>query len=112
MFDDMISYDDTDLHIFTIESNSEDSTSLYLLMYADKRQSLNIESILDELRAIVESDNSDDQKDEDYEELLERMGIIEIFDQDEIEDLTDDGFIDPEDLHYSIYQIVADEMDD
>ena len=111
MFDDMISFNNTDLHIFTVENDLEDSTSLYLLMYADKQQNLNIESLLDELRALVESDKIDDQKDEDYEALLERMGIIEIFDQDEIENLTEDGFIDPEDLHYSIYQIVADEMD-
>ncbi len=107
----MISFNDTDLQIITIENDLEDSTSLYLLLHADMKEHLGTEKLLDELSDLETSDKDEDQKDDDYEELLERMGIIEIFDQDEIENLTEEGLIDPEDLHYSIYQIVAEEMD-
>ena len=107
----MISFNDTDLQIITIENDLEDSTNLYLLLHADARENLETEKLLDELSDLETSDKDEDQKDDDYEELLERMGIIEIFDQDEIENLTEEGLIDPEDLHYSIYQIVSEEMD-
>ena len=107
----MIPFNDTDLQIINIEIDPEDSTNLYLLMSADMAEELDLENLLDQLAALEESDNDDDQKDEDYQELLERTGIIEIFDQDEIEDLLEEGLIDPEDLHYSLYQITAEEMD-
>ena len=107
----MISFNDTDLQIITIENDFEDSTNLYLLIRASEMVNLDTEKLLDKLSDLETSDKDEDQKDDDYEELLERMGIIEIFDQDEIENLTEEGLIDPEDLHYSIYQIVAEEMD-
>lgn len=107
----MIPFNDTDLQIITIKNDLEDSTSLYLLLHADMVELLDTESLLDELRDLEESNVDEDQKDDNYEELLERMGIIEIFDQDEIEHLTEEGMIDPEDLHYSVYQIVTDETD-
>ena len=107
----MITFNDTDLQIITIENDLDDSTNLYLLIQAEAKENLDTEKLLDELSDLETSAKGEDQKDEDYDELLERMGIIEIFDQDEIENLTEDGLIDPEDLHYSIYQIVAEEMD-
>ena len=107
----MISYNDTDLQIITIENDLDDSTNLYLLIRAEMKENLDTEKLLNELSDLEASGKDEDQKDDDYEELLERMGIIEIFDQDEIENLTEDGLIDPEDLHYSIYQIVSEELD-
>jgi|GEM_PF-2091092 len=107
----MIPFNDTDLQIVNVEIDPDDSTSFYLLILADMADDLDLERLMDELAALEESDNDDDQKDNDYQELLERMGIIEIFDQDEIEDMIEEGLINPEDLHYSLYQIATEEMD-
>lgn len=107
----MIPFNDTDLQIANVEIDPDDSMSFYLLMSADRAADLDLEKLMDELAALEESDNDDDQKDDDYQKLLERMGIIEIFDQDGIEDMIEEGLIDPEDLHYSLYRIAAEEMD-
>jgi len=108
----MVSFNETDLQVISVENDFEESTTFYLLVLAQSSAGLNARKLLDALQDLEASDKSDGQKDEDYVNLLEQMGIIEIFDQDEVEDLTEDGLIDPEDLHYSIYQIVADEQDD
>ncbi len=107
----MIPFDETDLQIITIESDSGGAVNLYLLMLNGEADQLDGEALLDEMQEIETSSADDSQKDLDYQRLLDRMGIIEIFDQEEIEELIEEGLIDPEDLHYSVYQIVSEEME-
>ncbi|TNE71665.1 hypothetical protein EP331_08990 [bacterium] len=105
----MIPFENTDLHIIELESDDNVITRLYLLNEVVEGVDFSVDDFVAEMDEVLPKA---DTKPELFDQLLDRMNVIEIFDQEDIEDLIDEGFVDPDDLHQSLYDFLATEDED
>ncbi|HKJ33576.1 MAG TPA: hypothetical protein VKA34_17200 [Balneolales bacterium] len=107
----MINFNQTDLKIVGWEIDKDEKILLFVLIDKNNIDKYNIDDFMNEVLALETSLLSEEDKDQEYDELLERYGIIEVFDQEEISELTESGDIDPEDLHSSLYELMREERE-
>jgi hypothetical protein len=105
----MIPFEETDLHIIELESEAGEITRLYLLNEIVEGQGFNADEFVAKMDEVLPKT---DKQPELFDALLDEMNVIEIFDQGDIEELIDEGLIDPDDLHQSLYDFLAVENED
>ena len=106
----MIPFENTDLKIIGWKFNYDEQILLFILLPKKYSEVFNSEEFINQLTTLDNSSLSEDIKDEKYEELLEQYEILEIFEQEEISELTGKGDIDPDDLHQSLYEFLKEEL--
>ncbi len=105
----MIPFEETDLHVIELESENGEITRLYLLNEIVEDQPFNADEFVAKMDEVLPKT---DKNPELFDALLDEMNVIEIFDQFDIEELIDEGLIDPDDLHQSLYDFLAVENED
>lgn len=105
----MVNFEHTDLKIIGWEIDDKQKLLLYVLLDKNNADKFDIDHFMNEILSLELENISEEIKDNKYELILDKFGIIEAFDQDEISDLTQQGEIDPEDIHQSLYELVKEE---
>ena len=105
----MIPFEHTDIKIIELETEDDLSTRIYLLIEVDPDNEFISEVFIEEMDRVLPKI---DKNPELFDDMLDRLGVIDIFDQEDVEDLIDQGIVDPDDLHSSLYEFLATEDDD
>lgn len=106
----MVSFEDTDLKIIAWDTDGHVQTRLYILLDARFADAFDPYDLLEKMHNIEHDQADETSKDREFDDLMEGNGIIEIFEDEEIHELIEDNEIDPEDLHQSLYDLVAGEQ--
>jgi hypothetical protein len=106
----MIPFENTDLKVVGWEYNDDEQILLFILLPKKASEVFNSDDFIRQLSTLENSSLSEEIKDEKYEVLLEQYEILEIFEQEEISELTEKGEIDPEDIHQSLYEFLKEEL--
>lgn len=103
----MIPFENTDLHIVEIETEDGSDTRLYFLLNQSELNTFDPQLFLDELDLVMPKVEKNPEL---FDSLLEKFNVLELFDQEDIEELIDEGMVDPEDLHQSLYDFYLAEL--
>lgn len=105
----MIPFELTDLKIIQVESD-EGQLTFFLLMESDKSAIFNIDTFTNEFEAYLDGDEDDESYDAEFDQFLEEIGVIELFSQDDIDEMLEDDLLNPDDIHQSLYEyLIAEE---
>ena len=102
----MYNFEDTDLKIAGWEIGEDQKIMLFILLDKKNIDKYDLDGFMNDILSLELLTVSEEEKDKRYEDLLDRYGIIEVFDQEEISELSENGNIDPDDLHYSLYKLI------
>lgn len=106
----MVSFENTDLKIIAWDTNNGTRAQLYILLEAGFSNSFDPYLLLEKMHDIEHDQTDEDEKDREFDDLMDLYGIIEIFEDEEINELIEENEIDPGDLHQSIYELVSREQ--
>lgn len=86
----------------------------YLAILIKKNSStFNADALLEDLSASADKVNiSDEEEESELSALLNRYDILEIWTSEEIQELTDQGELDPDDLHSSMLEYFLEDDED
>lgn len=105
----MTPFEHTDLKIIELETEDDTVARIYLLLDVTEEKEFDTDNFVTELDKVIPVM---DRNPNAFDKLLDRLSILEIFDQEDIEELIDQGIIDPDDLHTSLYEFLLTENDD
>lgn len=105
----MTPFEETDLKIIELETEDDTVARLYLLIEVNPDEEFSTEKFVEELDKVLPIM---DKNPNAFDNMLDKMSVIEIFDQEDVEELIDQGIVDPDDLHSSLYEFLLTENDD
>lgn len=98
--------EDTDLRIIELETESGETSSIYFLIERSVSDTFDPQSFFDKLDTLFLDEEPDVDK---LDDLFEEFGVLEMLDDEEFNDLIEEGEIDPEDIHPSLYEFLTEE---
>lgn len=107
----MTPFESTDLKIIAWDEDNGTQRRFYILLDKKKSGSFDPYELLENMHQIEHNLSGENEKDQAFDDLMESGGIIEIFEDEEIHELIEENEIDPEDLHQSLYDLVAEESE-
>lgn len=106
----MIPLENTSLLTYTAEDEDGNEEFFALMIEKSKEESFDIDVFMKDLNDIETED--DDALEEAILDVMDKYSVIEMFDQEDIDELTEEGRIDPEDLHSSLYEVIVEEKEE
>lgn len=100
----MIAFEKTDLKIIELETEDDGVARLYLLIETVEDVVFDMQKFIDDMDAVMPQV---DKNETIFDAMLSRNNVLEIFDEEDIEEMIDEGELDPEDLHQSIYEFYS-----
>jgi hypothetical protein len=97
----MIAFEKTDLKIIELETEDGGEARLYLLIETVENTEFDMQKFIDDMDKVMPLV---DRNPNAFDQMLDRNKVLEIFDEEDIEELIDEGVLDPEDLHQSVYE--------
>jgi hypothetical protein len=98
--------EETDLRIVELETDSGDTSSIYFLLERSISDSFDPQAFFDKLDVLFVDEDPDVDK---LDDLFDEFGVLEMLDDEEFVELIDEGEIDPEDIHPSLYEFLTEE---
>jgi hypothetical protein len=100
----MKAFENTDLKIIELETEDGGVARLYLLIETIEGTEFDMQKFIDDMDEVMPKV---DKNPNAFDEMLNRNNVLEIFDEEDIEEMIDEGELDPEDLHQSIYEFYS-----
>lgn len=103
----MIPIEQTDIVVIGTQQDDGDEL-LALLIIKEADYSFSLDAFLDDLNEIDESQDEDSLESE-IERVMQHHKVLEMYDSEELSEFLEDGDLDSDDLHASLYEIYREE---